>query len=471
MNILFLIIGLIVGGIIGFLSARSRVVKFKSENSHLNENLANLKTEHENDKEKTTQLNTTILELTGEIGKATAETKVLKEQNILFQAESSQKIKEQEELIKQKSKLETENKNLEEKLDNQKTEIEEMQTKLTDSFKNLANEILDEKTKKFTENNKSNLDEILSPLKEKISNFEQKVENTYEKNLKDNTALIEQIKNLEKLNKQISDDASNLTKALKSDVKAMGNWGEVILERILEESGLQKGIEYIPQGEGMKLTDDEGHRFQPDVVIMLPDNKHIIVDSKVSLVHYEHFVAATEADQQQSALKDLNASVKAHIDGLHKKLYHDLKGINSPDFVLLFMPIEGSFALVVQNDASLYKYALDKHIVVVSPSTMLATLRTIAFIWRQENQTKNAIEIARQSGNLYDAFVRLSEDLEKIGTNIDRSSKSYNDAMKKLKTGKGNIVTRVENLKKLGAKASKQVSKKLLEESLPELGE
>jgi DNA recombination protein RmuC len=331
----------------------------------------------------------------------------------------------------------------------------------------LANEILEEKTLKFTEKNKTNLDEILNPLKEKITTFEQKVDNVNEKNRISNASLIEQIKNLEKLNKQISDDASNLTKALKSDVKVQGNWGEVILERILEESGLQKGIEYIPQGEGMKLTNEEGHRFQPDVVIKLPDNKHIIVDAKVSLVHYERLVAASDEQHRESALKELNTSVKAHIDGLHKKLYHDLKGINSPDFVLLFMPIEGSFALVVQNDASLYKYALDKHIVIVSPSTMLATLRTIAFIWRQENQTKNAIEIARQSGNLYDAFVRLTEDLEKIGTNIGRSSKSYEDAMKKLKTGKGNLVTRVENLKKLGAKASKQIGKKLIEDDIP----
>ena len=464
MNVVFLVIGIFVGFIIGWTLSHLKSSKFKSENAFLKEKLELQKSEFEEEKIKSENLNIKLLELTDEKGKAVSKNMVLEENLQNLQNHLDELQKANDDFHSKTSELQTINNNLSEKLETQKTEIEKMQTKLTDAFKNLANEILEEKTQKFTEQNKNNLNEILNPLKEKITSFEQKVENTNEKNRLSNVSLIEQIKNLEKLNKQISDDASNLTKALKSDVKVQGNWGEVILERILEESGLQKGIEYIPQGEGMKLTDDEGRRFQPDVVIKLPDNKHIIVDSKVSLVHYEKYVAATDEKHRETALKELIFSVRTHIDGLHKKNYHDLKGINSPDFVLLFMPIEGSFALVVQNDSSLYKYALDKHIVIVSPSTMLATLRTIAFIWQQENQTKNAIEIARQSGNLYDAFVRLTVDLEKIGTNIERSSNAYNDAMKKLSTGKGNLITRVENLKKLGAKASKKINEKLLED-------
>ncbi len=358
------------------------------------------------------------------------------------------------------SELKNENKNLIEKLDSQKKEMEELQKKFTEAFENLANRIFDEKSHKFTRENRENLDSILKPLKEDIEKFKTKVDNINEKNRMTNTTLIEHIKNLENLNKQISEDASNLTKALKGDVKIQGNWGEVILERILEESGLRKGMEYITQGEGMKLTDEDGHRFQPDVLIKLPENKHLIVDSKVSLVHYERLAAKEDETGKLKELKQLITSVRTHIDGLFKKHYHDLKGLNSPDFVLLFLPIEGSFSVVLQNDAGIYQYALNKHIVIVSPSTLLATLRTIAFIWRQENQTRNAMEIARQGGTLYDAFVRMLEDLEKIGINLNRATGSYNDAVKRISTGKGNLLTRVENIKKLGAKANKQIPEK-----------
>jgi DNA recombination protein RmuC len=421
LDIIYLVIGLFVGGLVIGLFLKSKMGKYEAKTELLENGLTKNEQELTEEREKSTN----------------------------FQSEIS--------------KLETVNQNLQEKLENQKKEIEELQEKFSDAFKNLANEIFEEKTKKFTEQNRSNLDEILNPLKEKIKEFETRVEDTHKKNLISHTSLIEQIKSLKELNKQISDDAENLTKALKGDVKVQGNWGEVILERILEESGLRKGIEYIPQGEGMKLTDEEGRRYQPDVVIKLPDNKHVIIDSKVSLVNYEKLVSANSESQKTAFLKTLSTSVKAHIDGLHKKHYHDLKGLNSPDFVLLFMPIEGSFTILVQSDSSLYGYALNKHIVIVSPSTLLTTLRTIAFIWRQENQTKNAIEIARQSGNLYDSFVRLIEDLEKVGTNIDRAGKSYEEAIKKLSTGRGNLITRVENIKKLGAKASKVIPKKYLE--------
>ncbi len=417
-------------------------------------------------KGKAEEFNQKIILLSDEKSKAEANVNLLRENIEKNEKELFEEREKNISLNSNISKIIAENKNLIEKLEDQKTEIEELQKKFTDAFENLANRIFEEKSLKFTEKNRANLDEILNPLKERIKEFETKVEETHKKNLVSNTSLIEQIKSLEKLNKQISDDASNLTKALKGDVKVQGNWGEVILERILEESGLQKGIEYESQ---TSFTDDEGNRRFLDVIVKLPDKKHIIIDSKLSLVNYEQLVAAEMEKQIEKSLKALITSVRAHIDDLHKKHYQDLKGLNSPDFVLLFMPIEGSFSVVVQNDNSIYKYALDKHIVIVSPSTLLATLRTITFIWRQENQTKNALEIARQSGNLYDAFVRMLEDLDKVGVNIERAEKSFQDAIKKLSTGRGNLLSRVENIKKLGAKASKSIPEKFIGDDVPEL--
>ncbi len=390
-----------------------------------------------------------IKQLVSEIGKAGTELKSEREKSTNSLSEIA--------------KLETMNLNLKEKLNDQKKELEELQEKLTDAFKNLANDILEEKTKKFTEQNRANLDELLNPLKEKIKDFEQKVEHTNEKNRLSNASLIEQIKGLKDLNKKISDDANNLTKALKGDSKIQGNWGEVILERILEESGLRKGIEYEAQARGMGLKSEEGSTSKPDFVLKLPENKHVIVDSKVSLVHYERMVSSETEEQKEGYLKALNTSVKTHIDGLHKKHYQDLKGLNSPDFVMMFIPIEGVFAVVMQHDNTIFQYAYNKQIVIVSPSTLLATLRTIAFIWRQENQTKNALEIARQGGALYDKFVGFISDLENIGKSIDKTKDIYTNAFNKLKTGKGNLIKKTENLKVLGAKASKQIPEKFIE--------
>ncbi len=354
--------------------------------------------------------------------------------------------------------------NLEEKLKAEKAELENLQKKFTETFENLANRIFEEKSQKFKTENRTRLDEILLPLKEKIKDFEQKVDHNNERNRLSHTSLIEQIKSLKDLNRRISEEAENLTKALKGDVKIQGNWGEVILERILEESGLTRGIEYESQAKGMGLKNEAGSSNRPDVIIKLPEDKHLIVDSKVSLIDYERMTAAADDTEQIIHMKAMSNSVKKHIDGLYNKHYHELKGLNSPDFVLLFIPIEGVFTVLMQQESGIYKYALDKQIVIVSPSTLLATLRTIAFIWRQENQTKNALEIARQSGNLYDSFARFIADLEKIGTNINRAGDAYQDAVKKLSTGKGNLVSRVENLKKLGAKASKQIPEKFQED-------
>jgi DNA recombination protein RmuC len=415
MNFLFLAIGLVLGAVVAILIVKSQKSKLEAKNEIMETSLSKSEQELNEERERSTGF--------------------------------------QSELTKQ----ETINLNLQEKLENQKKEIEELQKNFTDAFKNLANEILEEKTKKFTEQNRSNLDEILKPLKEKIKDFEQEVELTNEKNRLSHTSLIEQIKGLKELNKKISDDAENLTKALKGDVKMQGNWGEVILERILEESGLRKGIEYETQGRGMGLKSEEGTPSKPDFIIKFPDNKHIIIDSKVSLVAYERLVNSESEEQKKGYRKELERSIKSHVDDLHDKHYQTREGLNTPDYVFLFMPIEASFTIALHPDSSLFKYAFDKKVIIVGPSGLMAILRTIESIWRQDNQTKHAMEIARQSGNLYDAFVRLLEDLEKVGSNISRASNSYQDAVKKLSSGKGNLIARVENIKKLGAKTSKQM--------------
>ena len=350
--------------------------------------------------------------------------------------------------------------NLQEKLDGQKKEIEEMHEKLQVQFKNLANEILEEKTKKFTDQNKSNLSDILNPLKEKILEFERKVERTNNENLKWNTALKEQITGLKELNIQITKEAENLTKALKGESKTQGNWGEFVLESILEKSGLIKGEQYEVQ---VSKTSEEGKRLQPDVVINLPEDKHIIIDSKVSLTAYEKYTSSDSELEKELEIKNHLLSIRSHIKGLSEKNYQTLYELGSLDFVLLFMPIESAFSLAIQHDQQLFTDAYDKNIVIVSPSTLIATLRTIASIWRQENQNRNALEIARQGGALYDKFVAFSEDLIKIGENLNTTKKNYDQAMNKLSAGKGNLVNRADKLKELGAKATKNIDQRLLD--------
>jgi DNA recombination protein RmuC len=347
-----------------------------------------------------------------------------------------------------------------EKLKDQKQEIETMHEKLQIQFKNLANDILDEKTKKFTDQNKTNLSDILTPLKEKILEFEKKVEQTNKESIERNSALKEQILGLKELNLQITKEAENLTKALKGESKTQGNWGEFVLESILEKSGLIKGAQYEVQ---VSKTAEDGKRLQPDVIINLPEDKHLIIDSKVSLTAYEKYTNSENERDKETDLKNHLLSIRSHIKGLSEKNYQTLYEIGSLDFVLLFMPIESAFSLAVQNDPVLFTDAYDKNIVIVSPSTLIATLRTIASIWRQENQNRNALEIARQGGQLYDKFVSFSEDLIKIGENLNTTKKNYELAMNKLSTGKGNLVNRADKLKELGAKATKNMDQRLLD--------
>jgi DNA recombination protein RmuC len=367
---------------------------------------------------------------------------------------------EKEALAIQLSKKETDFDNLWERHKEQKEEVEKLQEKFTKEFENLANKILEEKTVKFTEQNKENLKNILSPLQDKIQLFEKKVEDTHKESIDYHAALRQQILGLREMNEQMSKETLNLTKALKGDSKMQGNWGELVLERVLEKSGLEKGREYEVQ---QSFVTEEGNRLFPDVVINLPDGKKMIVDSKVTLTAYERYINAEDEAEKAQFLKEHLIAIKRHVDQLSEKNYHDLYQMESPDFVLLFVPIESAFALALNEDTSLYNKAFEKNIVIVTPSTLLATLRTIDSMWTNQKQQENAIEIARQAGALYDKFEGFVSDLVKIGKKMDEAKVEYGNAMNKLFDGKGNLINSVEKLKKMGAKAKKALPENILQ--------
>jgi DNA recombination protein RmuC len=338
---------------------------------------------------------------------------------------------------------------------------EKSQEKANKDFELIANKILEEKTHKFAEQNRTNLDILLNPLKENIKAFEEKVDRVYKMEADERNILKGVITQLVDLNKTMSVETQNLTRALKGDTKKQGNWGEIILERVLERSGLVKDQEYRVQAS---FQSADGGRFQPDVIIDLPDNKHLIVDSKVSLVAYERLVNA-DADQEREVFtKQHLLSIRNHVSDLSVKNYSDLYKINSPDFVMLFIPIESCFSVAVQQDAELFNFAWDKRVVLVSPSTLLATLRTIASMWKQERQNRNVLEIARLGGEMYDKFVGFVSDMESISKGIRQSQDAYERALNKLSDGRGNLTITAEKIKKLGAKASKSLDPKLLVE-------
>ena len=366
---------------------------------------------------------------------------------------------EKESLAIQLSKKETDFENLWERNKEQKDEVEKLQEKFTKEFENLANKILEEKTNKFTEQNKENLKNILTPLQDKIQLFEKKVEDTHKESIDYHAALRQQILGLREMNEQMSKETLNLTKALKGDSKMQGNWGELILERVLEKSGLEKGREYEVQ---QSFTTEEGRRVFPDVVINLPDGKKMVVDSKVTLTAYERYINSEDETEKAQHLKEHVMALKRHVDQLSEKNYQDLYQMESPDFVLLFIPIESAFALALNEDTSLYNKAFEKNIVIVTPSTLLATLRTIDSMWTNQKQQENALEIARQAGALYDKFEGFVGDLVKIGKKMDEAKVEYQGAMNKLVDGKGNLVNSVEKLKKMGAKAKKALPENIL---------
>ncbi|MDH5414245.1 MAG: DNA recombination protein RmuC, partial [Flavobacteriaceae bacterium] len=379
-----------------------------------------------------------------------------------LQLEQKQQQAEKENIIKANIQQDADIKYLNDKLIEQKAELEKIQEKFTKEFENLANKILDEKSTKFTEQNKENLKTILNPLQEKIKLFEDKVDKTHKESIDYHAALRQQIIGLKELNEQMSKEAINLTKALKGDSKTQGNWGELVLEKVLEKSGLEKDREYFIE-KSFSTADENKVRLRPDVIINLPDNKKMIVDAKVSLTAYEQYVNADEEKDKNKYLKEHISSLNRHVDQLSEKKYEDIYEIESPDFVLLFVPIEPAFAIALNNDNQLYNKAFEKNIVIVTPTTLLATLRTIDSMWQNEKQQRNAIEIARQAGALYDKFEGFVTDLTKVGKKMDEAKLEYKGAMNKLVEGRGNLITSVEKIKRLGAKAKKALPQKILE--------
>ena len=394
--------------------------------------------------ERQNQLNITINELKSSINNLEQERNQFRDEREALNLELVQKNTEYENLQEQNLKRDK--------------ELEQRQTELRKDFEILATKILEEKSKKFTDQNKENIKNILNPLQEKIQGFEKKVEASQKESISMHSALKEQLLGLKDLNQQMTKEATNLTRALKGDSKMQGNWGELVLERVLEKSGLEKDREYFVQ---QSFTREDGSRVMPDVVLHLPDSKKMIIDSKVSLTDYERLVNADE-EKKEMFLKAHTNSIKKHVEQLSDKNYQDLYDIESPDFVLMFIPIEPAFAVVVNEDNSIYNKAFEKNIVIVTPSTLLATLRTIDTMWNNEKQQRNALEIARQAGALYDKFEGLVKDLTGVGKKIDDAKKDYSAAMNKLVDGRGNLITSVEKLKKMGAKAKKSLPEAII---------
>ena len=351
---------------------------------------------------------------------------------------------------------------LKEQLAEQKQAMADLQKRLTTEFENMANRILKERAAELSETSKKDLGAILNPLKDNIAEFKQQVREAYSLEMRDKAGLREQLKLLTEQNARISDEANNLTKALKGDVKQQGNWGEIVLERVLEMSGLHIGREF--EREAVSKDDNDANK-RPDVIVHLPDNKHVVIDSNVSLVAYDRLVNAPDNAAYETALKDQVSSLKKHVNELAAKNYPNLPGLNAPDFVLMFVPIEAMFSVAVDADKNLFAYAWEKKIVIVSPTTLLATLRTIASIWQQENQTKNAFEIARLGGVLYDKMVGFIDDFQKIKRSLEAADKAYNDALGKMSTGKGNMLNTATRIKELGAKAGKTIPQNLLQDA------
>ena len=447
--ILAILISAISGGYLGVIFSR---LKSKSEKSMLEERNTNLSAqllEHKQTAEaelqkQELQFNQQFSELKEALSKIEVEREDIRREKDFLQTELTRKSSEYD--------------NLKQQSQSREQEIELRQEQLRKDFELLATKILDEKSEKFTLQNKENIKNILNPLHERIQVFEKKVDDTQKESISMHSALKEQLLGLKDLNVQMTKEATNLTRALKGDSKMQGNWGELVLERVLEKSGLEKDREYFVQ---QSFTLADGTRVLPDVVLHLPDGKRMVIDSKVSLTDYERFVNA-EDEHRAPFLKAHINSIKRHVEQLSAKNYQDLYAIESPDFVLLFIPIETAFAIAINEDNALYNKAFESNIVIVTPSTLLATLRTIDTMWNNEKQQQNAVEIARQAGALYDKFDGLVKDLTGVGKKIDDAKKDYSAAMNKLVDGRGNLITSVEKLKKMGAKAKKALPEKLL---------
>jgi DNA recombination protein RmuC len=420
MNLVFLVVGLAIGVMFGLLISKnkSQLPSFDQQ-----EQFANLK------------------------GRFDA----LKEENLKLQSEKTEQNNSILKLTQENSTFEERIKATDEKL----KDLNDVKEKLTREFESLANKIFVEKMSSFQKESATNMDLVLRPFKEKLGEFQATVSKYREDEIKENSSLKTEIKNIFDLNQKLSQEANNLTKALKGDKKLQGNWGELIVERVFEASGLRKGEEYVVQGKELGLSDSEGKNLKPDFIVNLPEGKHVIVDSKVTLVGYDRFISSTDDAERALAMKDFLTSIRNHINGLSEKKYQNLDKLVTPEFVLMFIPLEGAFATALQLDDQLFTYGWERKIILVSPTTLMVTLRTIDSIWKQEKQNKYAMEIARQAGDLYDKFVGFVDDLGDLKKSLDKSHDQFNSMMNKLTTGKGNIVGRFVKLKELGAKASK----------------
>jgi DNA recombination protein RmuC len=369
------------------------------------------------------------------------------------------KAADRDQLLQDKIRLEAEKNALSDSMARHKQDLSEMEKKFTLQFENLANRIFDEKTASFKKQSQEGLGTLLNPLKDKLQEFQKKVDDSFGQQAKEQYSLKNEIKNIVAVNEKMSQQTESLTKALKGDVKAQGNWGEVMLEKILEESGLRRNQDYILQGTELGLKDAEGKQQKPDVIVKLPDAKHIIVDAKVSLTHYERYCSNDDETARAVALKEFLNSLRAHVTGLEQRRYQDTDKLGAPDFVLMFLPIEGAYSLAVQEDTGLHAFAWERRIIIVTPTTLFTTLRTVASLWRIEMQNRNTLEIARQGGLLYDKVAGFVKDMEDLGKKLGQASETYDKAFKNLSTGPGNIVKRTEDLKALGVKTTKSLPK------------
>ncbi len=336
---------------------------------------------------------------------------------------------------------------------------ETVEKNMISQFDSLSQKILNEKTSQFKKDSKEQLENTLQPLKEQIKLFQEKAEKYYDTGSKEMLTLKNEIEHLMNVGQKMNEETHNLTQALKGNVQTQGAWGESILSQVLEASGLRENEEYILQGTDLQLQSISGSHLKPDVVVKLPQNRHLVIDAKVSLTHYERYIASSNAEEKKEFLKNFTRSIRNHISNLSSKEYQNALGLNSLDFVFLFFPLESAFSVALQTDRSIIESSWKESVVIVSPTTLLATLRTVAFMWQRERENKNVLEIAKKSGDLYDKFVGFLDDLTQVGTHLKHSSNSYEDAYKKLSTGKGNIVSRLEHIKKLGARAKKQINK------------
>jgi len=452
----------------------ANIAKLQSETEHAVKKAQESELRYSLSEEKTEKIQKEYNEIQRVNSEITAKLNASEQRNIEF-AKETNSLKESlksdsDEMLKTKSLLtsaQEQNKHLIEKLETQKQELEDIGQKFAKEFQLLADNIFEQKSKKFTEQNQVNMKSILEPLGKNIEEFKKKVEETYDKESKERFSLADRVRELTDLNKKISEEANNLTQALKGSVKQQGNWGEMILESILQNSGLRKGFEYqvqsfIRDDSGDTIKDEDGKKLQPDVIISLPDDRQIVIDSKVSLIAYERYVSSDDASQQALALAEHVKSLRAHIDGLSAKSYQS--HVKSLDFVMLFVPIEPAYMIAMQHDVALWEYAYKKRILLISPTNLIAALKLVADLWQREQQNRNALLIAERGAQLYDKFVSFAESLDDLGKKLEGAQKSYGNAMSQLSTGKGNLVRQVEMLKELGVKAQKAIPSTLKEE-------